>query len=150
DNDADRLKFFNETIMQLRVMSPLILLSGLIGITYGVLNVYNQVFWPSLSPAIASIAIVATILISNNRETSLPIAIGTLIGAFGQLTAQIPAMFSVGLKYRFQWKLVEGIANYARVLWPAIISTSIGQLIIYVDSFFCSNIGEGAWTAISN
>jgi len=128
----------------------LLLLSGLIGITYGVLNVYNLVFWPSLSPAIASIAIIAAILIGNNHESSLPIAIGTLIGAFGQLFAQMPGMFSVGLNYRFQLKMVEGISNYAKVLWPALISTSIGQLIIYVDSFFCSNIGEGAWTAISN
>ncbi len=150
DTDDNRLKFFGETIMQLRVMSPLILLSGLIGITYGVLNVYNLVFWPSLSPAIASIAIIGAILVGNNRESSLPVAIGTLIGAFGQLLAQMPGMFSVGLHYRFQFKLVEGISSYTKVLCPALISTSIGQLIIYVDSFFCSNIGEGAWTAISN
>jgi len=146
----DRLKFFSEAIMQLRVMSPLVLLSGLIGITYGVLNVYNRIFWPSLSPAIASLAIIAAILICHNPDSSLPLAIGTLIGAFGQLLAQIPGMFSVGLNYRLQFKLVEDLAKYVKVLWPAIISTSIGQLIIYVDSFFCSRIGEGAWTAIAN
>ncbi len=150
NDEAARFKFFSETIMQLRVMSPLILLSGLIGITYGVLNVYNQVFWPSLSPAIASIAIIAAILISNNHESSMPVAIGTLIGAFGQLFAQLPGMFSVGLNYRLSFKWVDGVTNYVKVLWPALISTSIGQLIIYVDSFFCSNIGEGAWTAIAN
>ena len=149
-DEASRLQFFSETIMQLRVMSPLILLSGLIGITYGVLNVYNRIFWPSLSPAIASIAIIASILISNNHETSLPVAIGTLIGAFGQLFAQLPSMFSIGLKYRFTSNMVDGLSNYVKVLWPALISTSIGQLIIYVDSFFCANIGEGAWTAIAN
>ena len=80
----------------------------------------------------------------------MPLAIGTLIGAFGQLFAQIPGMFSIGLNYRLQFKLVGDLAKYAKVLWPAIISTSIGQLIIYVDSFFCSRIGEGAWTAIAN
>jgi len=150
NDEAARLKFFSETIMQLRVMSPLILLSGLIGVTYGVLNVYNRVFWPSLSPAIASIAIIAAILISNNHESSLPVAVGTLIGAFGQLFAQMPGMFSVGLNYRFSLKGIAGASSYLKVLWPALISTSIGQLIIYVDSFFCSNIGEGAWTAIAN
>jgi putative peptidoglycan lipid II flippase len=59
-------------------------------------------------------------------------------------------MFSIGLNYRFSLKVIEGASNYIKVLWPALISTSIGQLIIYVDSFFCSNIGEGAWTAIAN
>ncbi len=150
NDETARLKFFSETIMQLRIMSPLILLSGLIGITYGVLNVYNRVFWPSLSPAIASIAIIAAILIAHNPESSLPVAVGTLIGAFGQLFAQMPGMFSAGLNYRFSLRAVEGASNYFKVLWPALISTSIGQLIIYVDSFFCSNIGEGAWTAIAN
>jgi putative peptidoglycan lipid II flippase len=150
NDEAARLKFFSETILQLRVMSPLIFLSGLIGITYGVLNVYNRVFWPSLSPAIASIAIIIAILVSNNHDSSLPIAIGTLIGAFGQMFAQMPGMFAIGLNYRFSMNSVEGISSYVKVLWPALISTSIGQLIIYVDSFFCSNIGEGAWTAISN
>ncbi len=150
NDQTARLQFFSETILQLRVMSPLILLSGLIGITYGVLNVYNRVFWPSLSPAIASIAIIAAIVISNNHESSLPVAIGTLIGAFGQLFAQMPGMFSVGLNYRFPRKSIDGASSYVKVLWPALISTSIGQLIIYVDSFFCSNIGEGAWTAIAN
>lgn len=150
NSTLDRLKFFHETITQLRIMSPLVLLSGLIGITYGVLNVYNLIFWPSLSPAIASLSIIAAITICHNHDSSLPLAIGTLIGAFGQLFAQLPGLLSVGLKYSFQIKLVDGLINYAKVLWPAIISTSIGQLIIYVDSFFCSHIGEGAWTAISN
>ncbi len=150
NTNSDRLTFFHEAIMQLKIMSPLVLLSGLIGITYGVLNVYNRIFWPSLSPAIASLAIIAAIALSPNHDSSLPLAIGTLIGAFGQLFAQMPGMFSVGLKYHFQTKLVDGLTNYIKVLWPAIISTSIGQLIIYVDSFFCSRIGEGAWTAIAN
>jgi putative peptidoglycan lipid II flippase len=148
--ESDRLKFFSESIMQLRVMSPLVLLSGVIGITYGVLNVYNRILWPSLSPAIASLAIIAAIVISHDKDSSLPLAIGTVIGAFGQLFAQVPGMFSVGLNYRFQLKLAADLAKYVKVLWPAIISTSIGQLIIYVDSFFCSRIGEGAWTAINN
>lgn len=148
--EADHFKFFSESILQLRVMSPLIALSGLIGITYGVLNVYNRVFWPSLSPAIASIAIIAAVLLGNNHESSLPVAVGTMIGAFGQLLAQLPDIFSLGLVYRFSTKVVEGVVNYLKILWPALISTSIGQLIIYVDSFFCSNIGEGAWTAIAN
>lgn len=149
-SETDRLKFFSESVAQLRVMSPLVLLSGLIGITYGVLNVYNRIFWPSLSPAIASLSIISAILICRDHNSSVPLAIGTLIGAFGQLFAQIPGMFSVGLNYRLQFKVVSDLAKYFKVLWPAIISTSIGQLIIYVDSFFCSRIGEGSWTAIAN
>lgn len=149
-SELERQRFFAETVTQLRVMSPLILIAGLIGVSYGVLNVFNKIFWPSLSPAIASIAIIAALVLFPNKESSLPLAIGTLLGACGQLFAQIPQMFSCSLKYRFSFKPVEGLLGFASVLWPVFIGTSIGQIIIYVDSYFCAGIGEGAWTAIAN
>ncbi len=147
---GDRARFFEQTIWQLKVMSPLIMISGLIGISYGILNVYDKVFWPSISPAIASAAIIVALLLFPNKESALPLAIGTLIGAFGQLFAQIPDMFRCGLRYKFSLARIEGLTDFIKVLWPVFIGTSIGQLIIYVDSFFCSRIGEGAWTAIAN
>jgi len=146
----DRFRFFQETVAQLRIMSPLILIAGLIGISYGVLNVYNKIFWPSLSPAIASCAIIVALLLFPNRESSLPLAIGTLIGACAQMFAQVPQMFACGLKYRLSLKPSEGIHGFFSVLWPVFVGTSIGQIIIYVDSYFCSGICEGAWTAIAN
>jgi putative peptidoglycan lipid II flippase len=149
-NVTDRQHFFAETISQLRIMSPLVVIAGLIGVSYGILNVFDKVFWPSLSPALASIAIIAALLICPNRATALPLAIGTLIGAVLQLLAQLPGMFKCGLKYELSPKPTEGLANYTSMLWPAVFGTSIGQLTIYVDSFFSSTIGEGAWTAISN
>lgn len=149
-NDLERARFFQESITQLRVMSPLILIAGLIGVSYGILNVFHKVFWPSVSPAIASCSIIIALLLFPNQESSLPLAIGSLIGAAGQLVAQIPQMFSCGLKYRFSLKPVPGVSNFLSVLWPVFIGTSIGQIIIYVDSYFCAGIGEGAWTAIVN
>jgi putative peptidoglycan lipid II flippase len=149
-NELERAQFFREAIAQLRIMSPLILIAGIIGVSYGILNVYNKIFWPSLSPAIASCAIIVALTLFPNRQSSLPLAIGTLIGACGQLLAQLPQMFTCKLKYRFSLKPVEGLHDFASLLWPVFIGTSIGQIIIYVDSYFCAGIGEGAWTAISN
>jgi putative peptidoglycan lipid II flippase len=42
------------------------------------------------------------------------------------------------------------LRQYFAMLWPAAVSTSIGQLTIYVDSFFTSQLQEGSWTAIVN
>lgn len=149
-NELDRVRFFQQTVAQLRIMSPLILISGLIGVSYGILNVFHKVFWPSLSPALASLAIILALLLFPNKESALPLAIGTLIGAICQLLVQVPGMLSCNLKYGFSKKAVAGLRSFTSVLWPALFGTSIGQLIIYVDSFFCAGIGEGAWTAISN
>jgi putative peptidoglycan lipid II flippase len=149
-NEADRQQFFRETIMQLRVMSPLVVIAGLIGVSYGILNVYDKIFWPSLSPALASLAIVIALFVCPDRNSAWPLAFGTLIGAICQLGAQIPGMLNCNLKYKLSFQLSEGLKDYTSMLWPAVFGTSIGQLTIYVDSWFSSKIGEGAWTAVIN
>lgn len=150
---AGRKLFGDQLLLQLLIMLPLIVLAGLVGISYGISNVFNKVFWPSLSPAIASIAIVVAVLCFSNPETRLytgiPLAVGTLAGALGQFFAQVPATFTSGLSYRFKWQPDEGFREYCSMLWPAIFSTSVGQLIVYIDGYFTlSYLGEGAWTAI--
>jgi putative peptidoglycan lipid II flippase len=142
--------FASQMIYQIRVMSPLITIAGLIGVTYGILNVYNKLFWPSLSPSIASLAIVAVLICFPDSHSSVPLAVGTLIGAFGQLFAQLPGMFQCNLRFKFSMKAAEGLKEYLSILWPAIIGTSIGQLTVYVDSFFSTKMEPGSWTAISN
>jgi putative peptidoglycan lipid II flippase len=151
--EAGRLQgdFEKETLAQLRMMLPLITLSGLIGISYGVLNVYNKVATSSLSPAIASIAIIIAIWISDLRGNpdGMAIALGTLIGAVGQFAAQLPSMAKLHLNWQFVWKPQEGLKEYSLMLWPAVFSTSIGQLTVYVDAFFALQAAS-AWSAIVN
>ena len=152
DNPQVHSQFTKQTILQLRIMSPLITIACLIGITYGILNVFNRLFWPSVSPMFASIAIIISLYLFPDRTSSWPLAVGTLIGALGQLCAQLPGMFKCNLRYKLSLKPAAGLKDYLSILWPAIIGTSIGQLTIYVDSLFCFQIhdGQGAWTAISN
>jgi putative peptidoglycan lipid II flippase len=141
-----------ETLRQLRIMLPLIVISGLVGVAYGVLNVYNRVVSASLSPAIASIAIIVFIWISKVHDgtpAGWALAVGTLAGAIGQLLVQIPSMAALKLKWKLQTKAVEGLADYSKMLWPAAFSTSIGQLTVYVDAFFALQ-QQAAWTAIVN
>jgi putative peptidoglycan lipid II flippase len=125
-----------------------------VGICYGILNVYGEVFWPSLSPAIASVAIIGAVLVCPDKH-SLPllgiyIAAGTTIGAVGQMIAQIPGMAKPQLKWGVPMQPQPGLSQYFSMLWPAAVSTSIGQLTIYIDSFFTSQLREGSWTAIVN
>ena len=145
--------FKEQLILQFLIMLPLIIISGLVGISYGVLNVYNKIFWPSLSPAIASIAIIGVVAFSDPKTalyTGVPLAIGTLIGAVGQLLAQLPDVMKTKLKWSFSTKPEDGCNEYAAMIWPAVFSTSVGQLIVYVDMFFTLNgpVGQGGWTAI--
>lgn len=154
--DALAQLFQSQLLTQFWIMLPLIVISGLVGIFYGVLNVYNRIFWPSLSPAIASIAIIFAVMFfggdEHTREMSgIALAVGTLAGAVGQLLAQLPDTLKTKLKWSFSLYAEEGWNEYSKMIWPAIFSTSVGQLIVYVDMYFAlngPNLGQGAWTAI--
>ncbi len=142
----------NQVREQFLIMAPLIVISGLVGISYGILNVYNKIFWPSLSPAIASVAIIVAIWgfydPTTAAYTGIPLALGTLVGALGQLFAQTPDIIKSNLKWKFTREKQEGIDEYSAMIWPAIFSTSVGQLIVYVDAFFTGTLGQGSWTAV--
>lgn len=142
-------EFWQLTVAQLRIMLPLIVVAGLVGIFYGIANIYDKYFWPSIAPAAASAAIIVAVLFFRD-QLGLCLAFGTLAGAILQLLIQIPQVVRSDLKWSLPTKLEPGCASFFTMLWPAVISTSIGQLTVYVDAFFTSQLQEGAWTAIFN
>lgn len=145
-------KFVEQAVFQLRTMSPLIPIAGLIGISYGILNVFNRLFWPTVSPSIASAAIIIALKTFPNETSLLPLAVGSLLGAFGQLLVQLPDVIRCKLNYKISKRASTGIKEYLSLLFPAIIGTSIGQIILNIDSYYCFQIrdGQGVWTAIMN
>lgn len=131
------------------MMSPIIVIGGLVGIFYGVLNVYGKYFWPSLSPLLASIAIIVAVMGFGGMYGATALGIGTLIGSFGMLLCQLPDFFKTKFKIRpsFNFKL-DGFKKIGELLFPAMIGTTIGQANIYVDMFFVSGLPAGGWTSI--
>lgn len=138
------------TSLQLQAMSPLIIISGLLGILCGVANVYGGYFWPSFSPVLPSIAIISFILINPDPKIGIALGIGTLVGAILQLIVQVPDLLKAGLYENLKFAIVKkqkAVRDFNHFLGPAILSTSIGQITVYIDSFFCSGLQEGSWTA---
>jgi putative peptidoglycan lipid II flippase len=138
---------------QLKIMSPVMLLGGLIGIFYGLLNVFHSFFWPSLSPAAMSIVMSIALLINPHDETGHLLAWSTLIGTVAQFVIQLPDLH----KRQFilkpalpgnQAELIAPLREIGVMLFPAVVGTTIGQLTTYVDMFFTQYLQEGGWTAI--
>jgi putative peptidoglycan lipid II flippase len=145
--------FIQQTVEQLRWMSPLILISGLIGIAYGVLNVFERIFWPSLSPLLASVAIICGVLLFENPHapTALPLSLATLVGAIAQLLVQMPDLAKCKLPWKLSFVPAPMLKDYLFMLGPACFGTLVGQLTVYVDASFTGQMqGQGDWTAIVN
>ncbi|MCW5824850.1 MAG: murein biosynthesis integral membrane protein MurJ [Cyanobacteria bacterium TGS_CYA1] len=147
--EAERQKLWQEVLMQFRIMLPLIVLAGLVGIGCGVSNAYHEHIGPSLGPAVASIAIIV-FLIFFPSATGFYLALGTTIGAFLQFVVQWYGISKAHPEFKLDFKLAPEVKKYFQNLGKASIGTLSGQLNLYIDAFFVSSLSEGSWAAIQN
>ena len=97
-----------------------------------------------------SVAIIFFVLFHGDPKLGIVLGIGTLIGAVLQLIVQLPDLIKAGLYENLKFSLVKNqkvVSDFNHFLGPALLSTTIGQLTVYIDSFFCSGLQEGSWTA---
>ncbi|QQE67043.1 lipid II flippase MurJ [Leptolyngbya sp. BL0902] len=149
-------------VLQLRIMSPMALFAGLIGIGFGALNADSQFWLPSISPIFSSGAVLLGLgllygAIGANITNADYFLLGgavlagsTLAGAVLQWLAQLPALWKSGLgrpRLRFDWKL-PGVQDVFKVLIPATLSSGMLQINLFTDLFFASFI-PGTAAALS-
>ncbi len=143
-------ELINLASTHLRIMCPALIIGGLIGIYYGILVTYKEFILPSLSPIIVSVVIISTLMISGGDKSGVILATATVVGALCQLLLQMPRVRQLGFKIRPNFDIINN-ANFKQItelLFPAILSSTVGQIHIYVDMFFASSLDEGVWTSI--
>ena len=140
----------NLASLHLKILSPIILIGGIVGIYYGILVTFKEFVSPNISPILMSIAIIIAISIAKHDNNGIILASATTIGAFIQLVVQYPKVRKFGFKVKlnFDFRNNEKLRNIMELLFPAILSSTVGQIYIYVDMFFTSYLAAGAWTAI--
>ena len=133
-----------------KIMAPIILIGGIIGIFYGLLVTHQRFILPNLSPMVLSIVVIIAICLVNNDKSGVVLATATLIGAICQLLLQFPALRKIGYRIKPNFELINNpqFKNIIELLFPAILSSTMGQITIYIDMFFASNLQEGAWTSV--
>ncbi|KYC38487.1 murein biosynthesis protein MurJ [Scytonema hofmannii PCC 7110] len=154
---------------QLQIMAPIAMLSGFIGIGFGTLNAAQHYWLPSISPMLSSLTVIIGLGVfvlqqgtpANTSDypllptphSPLPIfqgglvlAGGTLAGAILQWVVQLIVQWREGmgrLRLRFDF-YSPGVKEAIAVMAPAILSSSMTQINIYVDLFFASYIPHAA------
>ncbi len=145
-------------IQQFRIMAPMALLAGLIGIGFGTLNAGDQYWLPSISPLFSSVAVIGgigIITLQLGQKITAPeyaltgglvLAWGTLIGAILQWLVQLFAQARAGMgKLRFRLELEQpGVKEILRVMGPATLSSGMLQINVYTDLWFASFIPQAA------
>ena len=136
--------------LHLKIMSPVLILGGLVGIYFGLLISYKEFVLPNISPIVVSIVIITSITIAKHDTTGVVLAGATMLGALCQFLLQLPKIRKLGYtcKPNFNFLHNTEFKNLLELLFPAILSSTVGQIYVYVDMFFASQLTEGAWTAI--
>lgn len=133
----------------LKLMSPVILIGAFLGLYYGILVTYNKFLLPNIAPSMLSFGLIAVLLFSKGDDTGFYLAIGTTCGALLQLLLQTPVVLKLGYAFKpcFDFFNNKNFNDILELLMPAFLSSTIGQIGIYVDIFFASGLAEGQWTA---
>ncbi len=154
-------------ILQVRLMAPLALLAGLVGLGFGALNAAD-VFWlPSLSPLLSSMAVLTGLgwlwwqlgpEMGNPEQALLGgvvLAVSTTAGGLLQWLVQLPAMGKSHLGWpRLGWNWRhEGVWQVLGVMGPATLSSGMLYIAVFTDLFFASLLpqqGVAAGLAYAN
>lgn len=149
-------------IQQLRIMAPMALLSGLIGIGFGTLNTANQYWLLSISPLFSSITVIGglgILVVQLGHQITQPryallgglvLAWGTLTGAILQWLVQLITQWRLGLgtlRLRFDFQSAE-VQKVIKIMAPATLASGMMPINVSTDLFFASAI-PGAAAAFS-
>lgn len=136
--------------MHLKIMSPVLIVGGIVGIYYGILISYREFMLPNVSPILMSIVIILMITLVKHDTTGVVLAWATTIGALFQFVYQLPKIRQLGFRLKPNFNFTNNVhfKHICELLFPAILSSTVGQIHIYVDMFFASALKSGAWTAI--
>jgi putative peptidoglycan lipid II flippase len=145
-------------IEQFRIMAPMAVLAGLIGIGFGTLNAADQYWLPSISPIFSSAALLVGLgglaIVLGPKILApeyamlggLVLAWGTLAGAILQWLVQLPVQWRSGLgglRLRFDIHRPE-VQEVIRIMGPATFSSGMMQINVWTDLFFASFIPQAA------
>ncbi len=144
-------------VTMVRVMYPFILLVSLAALVMGMLNAKNVFGMPALSSCFFNIgSMIGGAAVGYWMDPAwgprslIGFSIGVVIGGLAQLACQFPALKSVGYRFLadFQWR-DPGVRQILRLMGPAVISSSVVQINVVVNSMFAYGVGEGAVSWLS-
>lgn len=141
-------------IEQFKIMAPMAVLAGLIGIGFGTLNAADQYWLPSISPLLSSVTVLIGLgwlawAIGSNITTpeyallgGAVLAWATVAGGVLQWLVQLPVQWQSGLgglrpRFDFARREVREVVN---IMAPATFSSGMLQINVWTAMFFASFI----------
>jgi putative peptidoglycan lipid II flippase len=144
------------TVSLTRVMFPFLMFVAVAAALMGMLNSLHRFFVPAVSPAMFNVgSIVCTLgLAPVMPALGLPIimapAIGVLVGGFGQMAIQWPALRREGFRYAPVLDFSDpGLRRVLTLMGPGVLGLAAVQVNLVVNSILAMHEGTGAVSALN-
>jgi putative peptidoglycan lipid II flippase len=144
------------TVRLTRIMFPFLALVAVATALMGMLNSLHRFFIPAVSPAMFNVgSIVCTIALAPVMPSlGLPVivapAIGVLVGGFGQMAVQWPALRREGYRYRPVLDVRdEGLRRVLLLMGPGAVGLAAVQINLLVNSILATGEGTSAVSALN-
>ena len=147
---ADSAKF-TLAVLLTRVMFLFLLTVGLTALAMGVLNTLRHFAAPALAPLVLNIFIISIVLAGRGvmADLGLPgitaLAIGLVVGGFGQVGLQVPFLGHKGMLVRPRLGLTHpGVIKVGMLMLPAVFGLAIYEVNVILSRQFASFLPEGS------
>ena len=139
------------TIQLTRIMLPFLPLVALAAAAMGMLNANGKFAAPALAPAFLNLLMIAVglalipVFRSLGQPPILAMAVGVVAGGLGQFLWQVPALYGLGFRLRFEWPRPHpGVKRVALLMVPATIGLAATQLNLLFSTLIASLLPQGS------
>jgi len=138
------------TTLMTRILSPFLLCVSLAAVFMGMLNACGSFFIPAMASSVFNACcILAGIFLSPfmprwGMEPIVAMAVGALVGGFGQFAIMLPYARAHGFRRRWTLDFSDpDLRRVGRLMLPAVLGLSATQINIIVDNQLASMYGDG-------
>ncbi len=133
----------------LRWTLPYLVFVSLTSLAAGVLNSYHRFALPAFSSVVLNVTIIvfAAFVSPHFERPVVALAVGVFVGGLLQVAMQVPTLLRLGVLRRPRWNpRHEGVRRIGRLMGPAIIGSSMGQLSIMLSTAIASLLADASMT----
>lgn len=139
---------FDLTVEVLRWTFPYLLFISLTALAGGVLNSYDRFAIPAFASVLLNVVLIvfAAWISPHFSNPAVVLAIGVFVGGVLQLAIHLPTMYRLGLlRMPILRSKHEGVRRIMKLMGPAIIGSSMGQLAVTLNSIVASFLATGSY-----
>lgn len=143
-------EIFNLTVKLARIMLPVGVLWGVVGIASGILKSLRIFTVPAAVGITYNLIIIISVISLGKIWGITGLAIGTVLGVLSQIIVQIPWLKSRGMNWEFRLQLSHpALKKLGLLLIPILVSTVVVQLNVVIDRLLASRLPEGSISALN-